>query len=101
VQLFKALEAEVARLIQRNIGFLEQEPDFASAEVLCRTEIESTINLYYCSPGDSVEIVPSYVKVVRRDRAFDLLALGVCSSIRSATVASRVRRAYGLLQQHL
>jgi hypothetical protein len=88
VQLFKALDAEVAMLIQRNIGFLEQEPawglldsmqkrakshtaacivlisnsHFASAEALCRTAIESTVNLYYCSGGDSVETVLSYFK---------------------------------------
>jgi hypothetical protein len=34
----------------------------APAEALCRTAVESAVNLYYCSLGDSIDLLMSYFK---------------------------------------
>lgn len=35
---------------------------YAAAEALCRTLVESSVNLYYCSVGDSIGTILSYFK---------------------------------------
>jgi Family of unknown function (DUF5677) len=35
---------------------------FAAAEALCRTLVESSVNLYYCSVGDSIGTILAYFK---------------------------------------
>jgi hypothetical protein len=35
---------------------------FAAADALCRTLVEPSVNLYYCSEGDSIDTILSYFK---------------------------------------
>src|SRR5438477_12019705 len=41
------------------LALLEQQR-FAAAEALCRTLVESSVNLYYCSVGDSIGTILAY-----------------------------------------
>lgn len=88
VELFERLKSALASTLQRNLGKLEQESSwallhamsgraieqqaaclalyshsyYAPAEALCRTVVEASINLYYCSLGDSTSHLLTYFR---------------------------------------
>jgi uncharacterized protein DUF5677 len=87
-ELYDRLRSELSSALQRNLSKLEQEVSwallhamngrameqqaacislyshgyFAPAEALCRTVVEASINLYYCSLGDSCSLILSYFR---------------------------------------
>lgn len=87
-ELFNRLQSELATTLQRNLDKLEKESSwallhamcgraieqqaacvalfshsyFAPAEALCRTVVEASVNLYYCSLGDSTSHLLTYFR---------------------------------------
>lgn len=87
-ELFAHLDLQVQEIARTNLEILEKEESwgllhrmyekaaahtaacivllsnrhFASAEALCRTAIEASVNLCYCSPNDSVDRILTYFK---------------------------------------
>lgn len=87
-RLFERYEAEIELALKNNLDTLEKEESwgflhamhlrakeqmmaciilyshgyYAPTEALCRTVIEATINLYYCSLGDTCSMILSYFK---------------------------------------
>lgn len=88
VELYDKLRSTLSDALQRNLSKLEQEASwallhamngrameqqaacialyshgyFAPAEALCRTVVEASINLYYCSLGNSCSLILSYFR---------------------------------------
>lgn len=88
LSLFLDFRSEVDRLLAPNLNTLVNEPSWgllhtmykralahvegcfvlfshnycSSAEALCRTAVEASINLYYCSLGNTEERIVSYLK---------------------------------------
>src|ERR1700690_3901937 len=56
------------RMYERAVGHagaclvLLSDQRYAAAEALCRTLVESSVNLYYCSMADSIGTLLSYFK---------------------------------------
>lgn len=88
VDLYRQLQEELSSALENNISKLELEPSwallhamsgrameqqaacialyshgyYAPAEALCRTVIEASVNLYYCSLGDSCSLILTYFR---------------------------------------